>query len=197
MEENACCVVFYLCLLFKGVLVKRADGADEVFGREFARFIISPEGIEKFTFLCYNQFDILEFNGGKDALYNEIKSSEDIKNFLEKTNMLHDGYIIDAQYKYYGIEKTEDGLCFCPEEKKLTLRILVTSIFNTVVELEFENILDWQMKSDTDYIFSTFVDFMEPKRIVWSSAFFTNMDSIKNNSYVIAKSMKWRMVGEF
>ena len=96
---------FCLCLLFKGALVKRADGADEVFGREFARFIISPEGIEKFTFLCYNQSDILEFNGGKDALYNEIKSSEDIKNFLEKTNMLHDGYIIDAQYKYYGIEK--------------------------------------------------------------------------------------------
>ena len=50
-------------------------------------------------------------------MYNEIKSSEDIKYFLEKTNMLHDGYIIDAQYKYYGIEKTEDGLCFCPEEK--------------------------------------------------------------------------------
>lgn len=27
-------------------------------------FINSPEGIEKFTFLCYNQFDILEFDGG-------------------------------------------------------------------------------------------------------------------------------------
>ena len=76
-----------------------------------------PESIENFTILCYNQFYIFEFNGGKGALYNEIKSSEDIKYFLEKTNMLHDGYIIDAQYKYYGIEKTEDGLCFCPEEK--------------------------------------------------------------------------------
>ena len=130
-------------------------------------------------------------------MYNEIKSSEDIKDFLEKTNMLHDGYIIDAHYKYYGIEKTEDRLCFCPEQNKLTLQILVTSIFNTVVEIEFENILDWQMKSDTDYIFSTFVDFMEPERIVWSGEYFTNMDSIKNNSYVIAKSMKWRMVGEF
>ena len=86
---------------------------------------------------------------------------------------------------------------FLSRRKKLTLQILVTSIFNTVVEIEFENILEWQMKSDTEYIFSTFVDFIEPKRIVWSSAFFTNMDLIKNNSYVIAKSMKWRIVGEF
>ena len=44
------CCFFCLCLLFKSVLVKAADGADEVFGREFARFIISPGSIEKFTF---------------------------------------------------------------------------------------------------------------------------------------------------
>ncbi|MBE6608780.1 MAG: hypothetical protein E7633_09535 [Ruminococcaceae bacterium] len=129
-------------------------------------------------------------------MYNEIKSSEDIKDFLEKTNMLHDGYIIDAHYKYYGIEKTEDGLCFCPEQNKLTLQILVTSIFNTVVEIEFENILDWKIKNKAG-IFSACVDFIEPKKIVWSSEFYADMDTIKNNSYVIAKSMKWRIVGEF
>ncbi len=130
-------------------------------------------------------------------MYNEIKSSEDIKDFLDKTNMLHDGYIIDVQYKYYGIEKTEDGLRFCPEENKLTLRILVTSIFDTVVEIEFENLLEWQIKSDSSEVFATCVDFIEPERIVWSSEFYANMDTIKNHSYVIAKSMKWRIAGEF
>ena len=29
------CVVFCLCLLFKGALVKAADGADEIFGKVF------------------------------------------------------------------------------------------------------------------------------------------------------------------
>ena len=130
-------------------------------------------------------------------MFKSIKTQKDIQEFLEATNRMHDGHVIGVQYANKGITRTGNTVYYHPEQTVLTLQILVTSIWDTVVEIEFENILDWQMKSDTDYIFSAFVDFIEPKRIVWSGAFFTNMDSIKNNSYVIAKSMKWRMVGEF
>ena len=40
---------------------QEADGADEIFGK-ILRVFYPPEGIEKFTFFWYNQFDILEFD---------------------------------------------------------------------------------------------------------------------------------------
>ena len=73
-------------------------------------------------------------------MFNEIRSSDDIKLFLDKTNMLHDGYILDAQYEYHGIEKIENELWFSSGQDKVTLQILVTSIFDAVVEIEFDKL---------------------------------------------------------
>ena len=72
-------------------------------------------------------------------MFNTIKTKKDIENFLDKTNALHDGYIIGVQYTNGGITKLEYGHHFNPEQTKLIIQVLVTSIFDAIVEIEFEN----------------------------------------------------------
>ena len=127
-------------------------------------------------------------------MFNEIKTSEDIQVFLEKTNSLHDGYIINVQYINDGISRTENGHHFNPEQTKLVLQILVTSIWDTVVEIEFENLLEWQIKDEEWDMTDTTVMFDERNWIIWSDDVYINMDEFKNGSYAIAKSMKWRII---
>ncbi|MBE6610277.1 MAG: hypothetical protein E7634_06380 [Ruminococcaceae bacterium] len=130
-------------------------------------------------------------------MFNEIRSSDDIKLFLDKTNMLHDGYILDAKYEYHGIEKIENELWFCPGQDKVTIKIVATSIFDAIVEIEFDKVSEWQINSRNTEIFAAYVDFIEPDRIIWAGEFNEDMDEMKKNSYVIAQSMKWRILGEF
>lgn len=130
-------------------------------------------------------------------MFNEIKSSKDIKNFLTKTNWLHDGYIVGVQYTNHGITKIENGHSFDPAPTKLILQILVTSIWDTVIEIEFEHLAEWQIKDNQWDITDTSVVFKKDKKdkwFIWSDNNFTNMDDLKNRSYAIAKSMKWRVV---
>ncbi len=127
-------------------------------------------------------------------MFNEIKTGKDIQNFLEKTNFLHDGYIIDVRYTHNGISKIENGHYFEPDKTKLILRILVTSILDAVVEIEFESLSEWQIKDTQEDITHTSIVFDEHNRIVWSNDAYINMDEVKNGSYVIAASMKWRIV---
>ncbi len=127
-------------------------------------------------------------------MFSEIKSDNDIEYFLDKTNCLHDGYIIGVRYTHDGISKIENGHHFNPEQTKLILQILVTSIWDTVVEIEFESLLEWQIKDTASSVFATYVYFSGEDIIVWSSEFCQNPDDLKNYSYVIATSMKWRIV---
>ena len=60
-------------------------------------------------------------------MFNEIRSVDDIKFFLDKTNMLHDGYILDAKYEFHGIEKIENKVWFCSGQDKVTLKIVVNN----------------------------------------------------------------------
>ena len=126
-------------------------------------------------------------------MYNSIKSSEDIQYFLENVNSLHDGYIIGVQYVNNGISKTEHGHSFNLEQTKLVVKILVTSICDAVVELEFENLLEWQIKDDQWDMTDTTVMFDDHNWIIWSDDVYINMEEVKKGSYVIAKSMKWRI----
>ena len=128
-------------------------------------------------------------------MFNEIKTREDILVFLEKTNSLHDGHIINVQYTNNGVSKSEDGYCISSEQTKLIVQILVTSIWDAVVEIEFENVLEWQIK-DCCYwdITDTSVMFDEQNRIIWSDDAFINMEEMKKGSYAIVKTMKWRMI---
>ncbi len=127
-------------------------------------------------------------------MFNSIKSRNDIRYFLEKTNSLHDGYIIGVQYCNNGISRIANGHLFNSEQTQLILKILVTSISDTIVEIIFENLLEWQIKDNQWNILDTTVMFNEQNWIVWSDDVNTNMDELKNGSYAIAKSMKWRIV---
>ena len=127
-------------------------------------------------------------------MFNVIKTSEDIKIFLDKTNALHDGYIVGVQYFNNGISKVEHGHIFNPDKTMLILRILVTSICYTVVEIEFENLLEWQIKDNQLDITDTTVIFEDHNWVIWSDDVYINMDELKKGSYAIAQSMRWRIV---
>ena len=127
-------------------------------------------------------------------MFNLIKTTEDIMCFLDKTNSLHDSYLIKVEYVNDGIAKIDTGHYFNPEKTKLILKILVTSIYDSVVEIEFENLLEWQIKDNQWEITDASVTFNEQRCIVWSDDNFVDMDELKKGSYVIAKSMKWRIV---
>ena len=126
-------------------------------------------------------------------MYNSIKSNEDIQYFLKNVNSLHDGYIIEVQYVNNGISKIEHGHSFNPGQTKLVVKILVTSIGDTVVELEFENLFEWQVKDNQWDMTDTTVMFDDHNRIVWSDDVYINMEEVKKGSYAIAKSMRWRI----
>ena len=127
--------------------------------------------------------------------FHSIKSKEDILHFLEKTNSLHDGYIIGVEYTNEAITNVdENGYFINPYAKKVVLRILVTSICDTVVEIQFNGTLEWQIKEDNTGMTSTSVILNDKNLVVWSDDTFIGMDELKNGSYVIANSMEWRIV---
>jgi len=107
---------------------------------------------------------------------------------------LHDGYILSVQYSHNGITASENRVDFEPDKTKLTLQILVTSIWDAIVEIEFESLFEWQIKDSQGDIFHTSVTFDEQGRIVWSDDAYINMDEVKKISYAIASSMKWRII---
>ena len=62
-------------------------------------------------------------------MFNEIKTENDIQNFIDKTNSLHDGYIVGVQYTNDVITNVdENGYFTKPDASKLILKILVTII---------------------------------------------------------------------
>ena len=128
-------------------------------------------------------------------MFNEIRTEKDIQNFIDKTNSLHDGYIIGVQYTNDIMTNVdENGYFTNPDATKLILKILVTSIWDTVVEIEFDAIREWQIKEHLWGMTDTSIVFDKNNLIVWSNDVFTDMSDLKNRSYVIASSMKWRIV---
>ena len=130
-------------------------------------------------------------------MFNEIKTEKDIQNFIDKTNSLHDGYIIGVQYINDVMTNVdENGYFNNPDATKLILKILVTSIWNTVVEIEFENLWEWQLSNDTYFsvILDTSISFNDKGYIIWADDVWENRDDLEGCSYAIAKSMKWRIV---
>ena len=126
-------------------------------------------------------------------MFNIIKTKKDVENFLDKTNALHDGYIIGVQYTNGGITKLEYGHHFNPEQTKLIIQVLVTSIFDAIVEIEFENLLEWQIRDNQWDITDSSIIFDENGLIIWLDDVYTTAEEIKKGSYVIAKTMQWRI----
>ena len=126
-------------------------------------------------------------------MFYSIKNANDINAFLDKTNSLHDGYVIGVKYTNDGISKVEYGHYFEPEKTKLVLQILVTSICDTVVEIEFEHLLEWQIQDKLWEVLDVSVFFNKEGQIVWMDDIYTSEEEMKEGSYVIAESMKWRI----
>ena len=129
-------------------------------------------------------------------MFNEIRTEKNIQNFIDKTNSLHDGYIIGVQYTNDIMTNVdENGYFTNPDATKLIIRILVTSIFDTLVEIEFENLWKWQVLNDTYHyvILDTSVSFNEKGYIIWADGVWKNRDDLEGCSFAIAKSMKWRI----
>ena len=130
-------------------------------------------------------------------MFKEIKTEKDIQDFIDKTNSLHDGYIIGVQYTNdVHTNVDENGDFTNPDATKLILRILVTSIWDTVVEIEFESLWKWQVLNDTYFyvILDTSVSFNDKGYIVWADDVWTDQNDLEGCSFAIAKSMKWRIV---
>ena len=127
-------------------------------------------------------------------MYYEIKTKKDIQFFLNKSNSLHDGYIINVQYTNNGISIDGDTYYFNPEQTKLILQILVTSICDTIIEIEFENLKEWQIKDNQWDMTDTSVVFDKDDWILWSYDVYIDANELKKGSYIIAKTMKWRFV---
>lgn len=128
-------------------------------------------------------------------MYREIKTEKDIQAFLDESNSLHDGHIINVQYANNGISIDGDTYHFDSERTKLTLQILVTSICDAVIEIEFENLKEWQIKEYPGWdMTDTSVVLDKDGWIIWSDDAYIDAKELKNGSYAIAKTMRWRVV---
>ena len=132
--------------------------------------------------------------------YTPILTPEDAKAFIKAVNDLHDGEITDIRYRFNGITKLpEGGHMYEPDKTELKITVLVTSIWDSVVELVFEALDDWQLGScsrshiGTD-IYGILVDFDGQGFVTWTTGCSTDMAVMREADFVVARRMTWRFV---
>ena len=81
--------------------------------------------------------------------YRIISDEKDAAAFLAEANGLHDGYIVSVNYQHQGYT-WGNPIYIDPEKTKMVLCVMVTSIYDTLIEIVFESIKDFQIK-DADY----------------------------------------------
>ena len=127
--------------------------------------------------------------------YTPILTPEDAKAFIQAVNDLHDGEITAMDYRFTGITKLpEGGHMYAPDMTELHITVLVTSIWDSVVELVFEALDDWQLKSNQMGIYGTLVEWGDQGRVIWTTAHSTDVKYIQESNYVISRHMKWRFI---
>ena len=129
-----------------------------------------------------------------DILYS-IRSQKDIEYFLEQTNGLHDGYLVEVQYVHRGYEGG-NSCRIDPALSELRIRYMVTSICDAVVELVFIALDKWQIKDDAMDVTDVSISMEEDGKILWADCHSTLPEIRKSGSYVVAKEMKWRFIHE-
>ena len=125
--------------------------------------------------------------------YHTIDSQSDIDLFLDRTNGLHDAYLIGVQYAHNGHTGGNPSY-IDPDRAELRLRWLVTSIYDRIVELVFTAPLQWQLRDQGFDITDTAVSFTDKGFVVWADDISTDPKVLESGSYVIAKAMKWRFL---
>lgn len=125
--------------------------------------------------------------------FHPITSHRDIDFFLDRTNGLHDGYLIGVQYAHSG-HTCGNPHVIDPDRSELRLQYLVTSIYDAVVELCFSGLYEWQLRDRGFDITDAAVSFDEKGRIIWADDSSTEPAIRESGSCVIAKAMQWRFV---
>ena len=125
--------------------------------------------------------------------YHTINSQSDIDLFLDRTNSLHDAYLIGVDYAHNGISGG-NPCYFDPDKAELRLRWLVTSIYDKTVELVFTAPLEWQIKEWGYDITNTAVSLTDKGFVIWADLDSTAPEFREQSSYVIAQAMKWRFL---
>ena len=125
--------------------------------------------------------------------YHPINSQSDIDLFLDRTNSLHDAYLIGVDYVHNGISGG-NPCYFDPDKAELRLRWLVTSIYDKTVELVFTAPLEWQIKEWGYDITNTAVSLTDKGFVIWADLDSTAPEFREQGSYVIAQAMKWRFL---
>ena len=128
--------------------------------------------------------------------YTPILTPEDAKAFIQAVNDLHDGEITDIRYHFNGITKLpEGGHMYEPDKTELKITVLVTSIWDSVVELVFESLDDWQLGGYSgSCIYDILVDFSDRGFVIWTTGCSTDMAVMQEADFVISRRMKWRFV---
>ena len=127
--------------------------------------------------------------------YRSIKNELEAAAFLSEANGLHDGYIVSANYQHQGYT-WGNPLYIDPQKTKLVLRIMVTSICDTLVEMIFEDIQDLQIKDVGYDLLDSSISFSGNGFVTWCGDLSTDPESLRNSNYVISKTMKWKIVSQ-
>lgn len=125
--------------------------------------------------------------------YHIISDEIDAAAFLSEANGLHDGYIVSVDYQHHGYT-WGNPMYIDPEKTKLVLRVMVTSIYNTLIEMVFEFIKDFQIKDDEFGLLDSSITFSKDGYVTWCGDLTTEPDSLRDSNYVVSKVMKWRIV---
>ena len=125
--------------------------------------------------------------------FQPILTNKDIEHFLDKTNGLHDSYLIGVQYVHSG-HTGGNPHWIDPKLSELRVRYMVTSIQDVIVELIFSSLVEWQIKDNSFDITDTSISITENGNVIWTDDYSTEFDIRKDGSYVIAEKMSWRFV---
>ena len=127
-----------------------------------------------------------------------IRTQEDIVTFLNESNYLHDGYVQSVHYDDLGYERLENGSSRVYADRgELKIRVIITSLCDTVIELIFRRVTKWQIQcGPMNCIFGISVAFSDNGQIVWADGPSTDEKTRQRGSYIVAGSMKYRFCEE-
>lgn len=125
--------------------------------------------------------------------FQTILTNKDIAYFLDKTNGLHDGYLIGVRYIHNG-HTGGNPHYIDPKLSELSISYRITSIHNAIVEIVFSSVIEWQIKDNSFDITDTAVSIAENGDVIWADDYSTAPEVRESGSYVIAEKMKWRFV---
>ena len=123
---------------------------------------------------------------------NATSDEKDAAAFLAEVNGLHDGYVVSVDYQNHGYT-WGNPMYFDPEKTKLVLRVMVTSIHDTLIEMVFEGVKDLQIKNVHCELPDSSISFTKDGYVTWCGDCSTEPDALCGSNYVVSKLMKWRI----